>query len=351
MEHLRCSVHYTMSHLGPHRLPLIGRADWNDCLNLNCFSEESGESFQTSGPSEGSVAESVFIAGMFVKYAGEYAQLLERLGEMEEAGCVREAIEAMTNAVLTDGWDGEWFLRAYDAFRNPVGSKSCEEGQIYIEPQGMCVMAGIGEQSGEAEKAMNAVRERLLGEYGVELLSPCYTRYHPELGEISSYPPGFKENGSVFCHNNPWIVCAEARLGRGNEAFDVYRRICPAYLEERSDIHETEPYCYSQTVTGRASKEPGHAKNSWLTGTASWTFLSVSQAILGVYPDYDGLRIRPCLPDELDEYTVTRLFRGCTYQIHVKKTGARSMTVDGVPQEGELILHKEKAGVCVEVTI
>ena len=351
LEHLRRSVGYTATHLGPHGLPLIGRADWNDCLNLNCFSEESGESFQTSGPSEGPVAESVFIAGMFVKYAGEYADLLEKLGENAEAGSVRASVRAMEAAVLTHGWDGAWFLRAYDAFGHPVGGSACEEGQIFIEPQGFCVMAGIGLESGQAQSALDAVRERLLGEYGVELLAPCYSRYHKELGEISSYPPGYKENGSVFCHNNPWIVCAEAALGRGNEAFDVYRRICPAYLEARSEIHETEPYCYAQTVSGRASGDPGHAKNSWLTGTASWTFLSISQAILGVQPDYDGLRIRPCLPDELGEYTVTRWFRGCEYRIHVTRTGRRSLTLDGAPVEGDLIPAQNKAAAQVEVTV
>ena len=351
MEHVRRSVNFTLNNLGPHKLPLIGRADWNDCLNLNCFSEEPGESFQTFGPSEGPVAESVFIAGMFVKYGGEYAVLCEQLGLTEEAETIRRAVADMEAAVLKDGWDGQWFLRAYDANGNKVGSSECEEGQIFIEPQGFCTLAGIGKETGEGLKAMESTRKYLLGEYGVELLHPCYSRYHVELGEISSYPPGFKENGSVFCHNNPWIVCAEAALGRGNEAFDVYRRICPAYLEDRSEIHETEPYCYSQTVTGRASGNPGHAKNSWLTGTASWTFLSVSQAILGIYPDYNGLRIRPCIPDELEEYTVCRKFRGTEYQIHVRRTGENSMTVDGVPVADDLAPLCEKDRVLVEVTV
>ena len=155
----------------------------------------------------------------------------------------------------------------------------------------------------------------------------------------------------MFCHNNPWIICAEAQLGRGNEAFDIYRRICPAYLEDKSEIHETEPYCYSQMVTGRASDNPGHAKNSWLTGTASWTFLSISQAILGIYPDYDGLIVSPCIPDELEEYTVTRRFRGTEYTIHVRKTGKQSLSVDGVPAAGNRIPLYEKPSVSVEVTL
>jgi len=296
------------------------------------------------------VAESVFIAGMFVKYAGEYVELLHRINLDDEAARIEKAIADMEKAVLTHGWDGEWFLRAYDARGNKVGSAECEEGQIFIEPQGFCTLAGIGGRE-YGLKAMESTRKHLLGEFGVELLHPCYTSYHLELGEISSYPPGFKENGSVFCHNNPWIVCAEAELGRGNEAFDIYRRICPAYLEDRSEIHETEPYCYSQMVTGRASGNPGHAKNSWLTGTASWTFLSISQAILGVYPDYEGLRIRPCIPDELSEYTVTRRFRGAEYRIHVKRTGEKSMTVDGAAAAGDLVPLTDRAVCHVEVTL
>ena len=350
LEHVRRSVNFTINNRGPHGLPLIGRADWNDCLNLNCFSAEPGESFQTFGPSEGPVAESVFIAGMFVKYGGEYAALLDRIGLDEEAAEIRKAIADMEKAVLQHGWDGEWFLRAYDAFGNKVGSAECEEGRIFIEPQGFCTLAGIGGRE-YGLRAMESTRKHLLGEYGVELLAPCYTKYHLELGEISSYPPGFKENGSVFCHNNPWIVCAEAELGRGDEAFDIYRRICPAYLEDKSEIHETEPYCYSQMVTGRASNNPGHAKNSWLTGTASWTFLSISQAILGVYPDYEGLRIRPCIPKELGEYTVTRRFRGAEYRIHVRRTGERSMTVDGVQVAGEIVPLTDKDQCHVEVTV
>ena len=351
MEHVRRSVNFTINNRGPHGLPLIGRADWNDCLNLNCFSEEPGESFQTFGPSEGPVAESVFIGGMFVKYGSEYARLCERLGLEEEALSVRAAVTEIEQAIITHGWDGEWFIRAYDAYGNKVGSSECREGQIFIEPQGFCTMAGVGRAEGYGLKAMESTRKYLLGEYGVELLHPCYTEYHLELGEISSYPPGFKENGSVFCHNNPWIVCAEAELGRGNEAFDIYRRICPAYLEDKSEIHETEPYCYSQMVTGRASGNPGHAKNSWLTGTASWTFLSISQAILGIYPEYDGLCIKPCIPDDWDNLNVTRRFRGTEYRINIKRGEEKGISLDGVKLSGNLVPLSDKETVLVEVWV
>ena len=346
LEHLRRSFAFTRSHLGPHGLPLIGRADWNDCLNLNCFSEHPGESFQTTGPSEGPVAESVFIAGMFVKYGRAWADILRHLGLDGEAAEAEEAVAAMERTVLDAGWDGAWFRRAYDAFGRVVGGKDCDEGQIFIEPQGMCVMAGIGKDSGEAARALRSVEERLDTKYGIVLLQPAYTRYHLELGEISSYPPGYKENAGIFCHNNPWIVCAEAELGHGDRAFEVYRRTAPAYLEEISEIHRTEPYVYSQMIAGRDAPSFGEAKNSWLTGTAAWTFLSVSQAILGVIPTLDGLRIEPCVPASLKSYTVTRRYRGASYEIRVENPdgaqhGVREVLLDGRPLAGNVIPVRE----------
>ena len=281
MEHLKRSLDYIIHHKGPHQLPLIGRADWNDCLNLNCFSEHPGESFQTFGPSEGPVAESVFIGGMFVKYAEEYAQLAELLGDEAEAARARKEGSIMYDALLKDGWDGEWFIRAYDANSQKVGSKECDEGQIYIEPQGFCVLAGVGVKEGLAQKALDSVKERLDTKYGVMILQPAYTKYHVELGEISSYPPGYKENAGIFCHNNPWVSIAETVIGRGDRAFEIYQKTCPAYVEDISEIHRTEPYVYSQMVAGRDAKYHGEAKNSWLTGTAAWTFTNISQYILG----------------------------------------------------------------------
>ena len=334
MEHLRRSFHYTMEHLGPHGLPLIGRADWNDCLNLNCFSTEPGESFQTFGPSEGPNAESVFIAGMFVRYGKDYAAICRHRGMDDEAAVAEKAIADMEKTVLDAGWDGEWFLRAYDHYKNKVGSKECEEGKIFIEPQGFCVMAEIGLKEGNCLKAMQSVEKYLDTKYGIVLLQPAYHRYHVELGEISSYPPGYKENAGIFCHNNPWISIAETVVGRGSRAWQVYTRTCPAYIEDISEIHRTEPYVYSQMIAGKDARNFGEAKNSWLTGTAAWTFLDVSQYILGIRPDYDGLVIDPCIPSSLDGFTARRDFRGTAYHVTVKnpnhvEKGVISMTVDG----------------------
>ena len=357
MGHLKRSFDYTVNHKGPHNLPLIGRADWNDCLNLNCFSEHPGESFQTFGPSEGPVAESVFIAGMFVKYGEEYAQLCELMGDQKEADYAREEVAKMYDAVLKDGWDGDWFVRAYDAYGQKIGSRECEEGQIYIESNGFCSLAGIGVKEGLAKKALDSVKEKLDTKYGVMILQPAYTRYHLELGEISSYPPGYKENAGIFCHNNPWVSIAETVIGRGDRAFEIYQKTCPAYCEEFSEIHRTEPYVYSQMVAGRDAKFHGEAKNSWLTGTAAWTFVNVSQYILGVYPTHNGLSIDPCVPKDFGDFELTRKFREGTYSIKVQnpdkvEKGIKSITVDGKAIDGCVIPYvKGKETYDVVVTM
>lgn len=335
MEHLKRSFYHVVNNLGPNGLPLIGRADWNDCLNLNCFSTEPDESFQTFGDPDGRVAESVLIAGMFVYIGPEYVELCKRMGLGKEATKALWHVEEMRKTVIEKGFDGDWFLRAYDAFGNKVGSKECEEGQIYIEPQGFCVMAGIGVEEGLALKALDSVIERLDTKYGIMLQSPSYSKYDINLGEISSYPPGYKENGGIFCHNNPWIIIAETILGRGDRAYEVYKKIAPAFVEEISDIHKTEPYVYSQMVAGKDAVKHGEAKNSWLTGTAAWNYFAITQSILGVKPEYDGLSVNPCIPSICNGFEIKRVYRGDIYNIEVKNPehvcmGVKEIVVDGV---------------------
>jgi cellobiose phosphorylase len=353
LDHLRRSVNYTLERLGPHGLPLIGRADWNDCLNLNCFSDTPGESFQTTENRNGSTAESVFIAGQFVLAARELAEILSRLGSREEATTLCGQAARMEAAIASHGWDGEWFLRAYDYYGRAVGSIHDDEGQIFIEPQGICVMAGVGLDDGRARRALDSVRARLLTDHGVVLQQPAYSRYRLELGEISSYPPGYKENGGVFCHTNPWIMIAEAISGNGDAAFDTYRRINPSAREEISEVHRCEPYVYAQMIAGRDAPTHGEAKNSWLTGTAAWNFVAVTQWILGIRPEHEGLRIDPVLPGDWAGFAVTRRFRGASYRIRVRKpvgsTGrVRHLVVDGALIDGNVIPPAPE-GTTVEV--
>jgi cellobiose phosphorylase len=351
MEHLRRSFHHVLNNLGPHGLPLIGRADWNDCLNLNCFSETPDESYQTTGNRTGRTAESLMIAGLFAAMVPEWIALLEHEGQGSEAQAAAAAGKKMEEAILKHGWDGEWFLRAYDFFGKKIGSKECEDGKIFIESQGWCVMGGVGLQTGEARKALDSVKEHLDTKYGIVLQQPAYKEYHVELGEISSYPPGYKENAGIFCHNNPWIMIAEAMIGRPDRAFEYYKKIAPAYVEDISEIHKTEPYVFSQMVAGKDAVRHGEAKNAFLTGTAAWTFIAASQYLLGVRPEHAGLKVAPCLPAQFGEFTITRKCRGATYQIHVKnsgKGGKAKLTVDGKALDGDVVPWA-KAGATVQV--
>ena len=341
-QHLKASFYHVVNNLGPHKLPLIGRADWNDCLNLNCFSEDPNESFQTTGNKKGKTAESLMIAGLFVVYGKEYIKLCQQIGYSEEAVEARKHVDNMIEAVKTHGWDGDWYLRAYDYFGNKIGSDKNEEGKIFIESQGWCSMAEIGKDEGMVNKSLNAVKEHLDCEYGIVMNSPAFSKYYIEYGEISTYPAGYKENGGIFCHNNPWIMIGETQIGRGDQAYDYYTKIAPSFLEEISDLHKVEPYVYCQMIAGKEAFKPGEAKNSWLSGTASWNFYAMTQYILGVKPDYEGLLINPCIPKKWDGFKMKRKFRGATYLIEVRNPehvskGVKQITVNGTSIEGNLV--------------
>lgn len=342
MEHLRISFNHVVENLGPHKLPLIGRADWNDCLNLNCFSWDPNESFQTTeNVSEGSKAESLMIAGLFVFCGRQYAELCKVCGMETEAKRATGCVDDMVEAVKKYGWDGEWYLRAYDFYGNKIGSKENEEGKIFIESQGFCTMAGIGMEEGMVSKALDSCKRYLDCEHGMVLNNPAFTTYHVEMGEISSYPAGYKENAGIFCHNNPWVIIGETVAGRGDDAWDHYTKICPAWIKDQT-LHKVEPYVYCQMVAGKDAARPGEGKNSWLTGTAAWNWLAITQYILGIRPTYDGLEIDPCLPETMNEYTVKRKLRDSEFTITVKNPNGKSkgvsrITVDGKPIEGNIV--------------
>ncbi|SFO81702.1 cellobiose phosphorylase [Cohaesibacter marisflavi] len=339
-EHLKRSIQYAEDRMGPHGLPLIGRADWNDCLNLNCFSDTPGESFQTTTSKEGTVAESVFIAGLMVLSAKELSDIAKVIGKDGDAAYYARISADMGATISEHGWDGEWFLRAYDDFGNKLGTHEQAEGKIFIEPQGFCVLAGVGVEDGKARQALDSVAKHLATPHGVVLQQPAYSRYYIEYGEISTYPPGYKENAGIFCHNNPWVAIAEAVLGNGDAAFDYYSRISPSVREGISDVHRLEPYVYAQMIAGRDAPSHGEAKNSWLTGTAAWNYYTITQWILGIRPDYDGLKIAPVIPERWDDFRVQRMFRGVSYDISVVRKGSGnvvSLSVDGKPIAGDIV--------------
>jgi cellobiose phosphorylase len=320
LNHLKISFKHVTDNLGPHGLPLIGRADWNDCLNLNCFSDNPDESFQTTeNKTEGSQAESLMIAGLFVAEGRDFADLLERIdADKAYVDEVRAAVAAMETAVKKDGWDGEWFLRAYDYFGRKIGSSECEEGKVFIESQGWCTMARIGADEGLCDKALDSAMKYLECEHGLVLNNPAYTKYYIDYGEISSYPQGYKENAGIFCHNNPWIIIGEAMAGRAEDAWRHYQKITPAFTKDQ-ELRKIEPYVFCQMVAGKDAARPGEGKNSWLTGTAAWTWKAVSEALLGIKPQFDGLLVEPCIP--IGTYRIRRRFRDADYDLIIRNTG------------------------------
>ena len=344
-EHLQRAIQYTLDRLGPKNLPLIGRADWNDCLNLNCFSDTPGQSFQTTTNKDGKVAESVFIAGLFVLACQEMAGIAQHCNDQAELEKAQKAAAEMEKTVWAAGWDGDWFRRAYDDYGHVLGSKENTEGQIFIEPQGVCIMAGLGVENGNAIKALDSVGEHLATPHGIVLQQPAFSQYYLHLGEISSYPPGYKENAGIFCHTNPWIMIAESMVGRGDQAFDYYTRINPSAREEISELHKCEPYVYAQMIAGKDAATHGEAKNSWLSGTAAWNYVAITQHILGIRPAFEGLEVKPVVPSDWNGFEATRSFRGVRYEISVTRAGTGnkiSLEVDGMPIEGTLILSPKE---------
>ena len=369
LEHLKVSFYHIVNNLGPHGLPLAMRADWNDCINLSCYSDTPGESFQTyTNPkfkAEGGyskVAESAFVGALFTYVGPNYVQILNHLGKTDEAAKAQAEIDKMKKVMMDSAWDGDWFLRAYDAEGKKMGSKECEEGQIFIEPQGFAIMSDIDAEA--SKKTLKAIDERLNTQYGLVLNNPAFTKYYIQYGEISTYPGGYKENAGIFTHNNAWIICAAAYAGEGDQAFKYYSEIAPAFTEETSDIHKTEPYVYGQMIGGKDAGADigkqgdnfGQGKNSWLTGTAAWNMVAISQYILGIAADFDGLKIDPSIPHEWDGMKATRQFRGATYDITVKNPnhvckGVKSMTVDGKAVDGNVIPVMDGGKHTVEVVL
>jgi cellobiose phosphorylase len=351
-EHLQRSLQYTLDRLGPNKLPLIGRADWNDCLNLNCFSDTPGQSFQTTTNKDGKVAESIFIAGLFVLACQEMAGMAGHREDKVELDIIKKASAEMEKTVWASGWDGDWFRRAYDNFGHVLGSKENIEGRIFIEPQGICIMAGLGVENGNALKALDSVAEHLATPHGIVLQQPAFSQYYLHLGEISSYPPGYKENAGIFCHTNPWIMIAESIVGRGDRAFDYYKRINPSAREEISELHKCEPYVYAQMIAGKDAITHGEAKNSWLTGTAAWNYTAITQYILGIHPEFDGLEVKPVIPPDWSGFEAVRSYRGVRYEISVKREGPGNelaLEVDGMSITGTVIPLPKKEAASVKV--
>ncbi len=317
-EHLCRAIEFTRGNTGQHGLPLLGFADWNDTVNL------------PTG------AESLMVASMYGKALLDMLDLCRLRGEDDRATQYHAQYEQMKAIVNQCGWDGEWFVRYFDEQGQPVGSHTNAQGQIYTNGQSWPVIAGFAEQD-RATQALNSVYTKLNTANGIKLSTPGYNGFNPNLGGVSTYPPGAKENGGIFLHSNPWVMIAEAKMGNGDRAYEYYRQINPASKNDVIDIFESEPYCYPQNILGDEHPQFGLGRNAWLSGTSSWTYVAGTQWILGVRPDIDGLIVDPCIPSEWKEFRVTRQFRGATYHIHVTNPDKVSKGVAELRVNGEVL--------------
>ena len=337
MDHLRKALAWTKANVGDHGIPLLGFADWNDCVNL---------------PGK---AESMFNACLYGLGLREMIELCEHLGLDDLAERYRGDHAEMREQVNEVAWDGDWYVRYFTEQGEALGSRNNAHGAIYTNAQSWAVMAGFAPEE-RGSRALDSVREKLNTPFGIKLSGPGYNQYDPEIGGVTTYPPGAKENGGIFLHSNPWVMIAETMLGRGDRAFEYYSQINPAKRNDDIDLFEVEPYCYPQNILGDEHPQFGLGRNSWLSGTASWTYQAATKFILGIRPGHDGLVVDPCVPSSWDRFEVTRRIRGASYRIVVENPqgvsrGVASITVDGKALDGGVIPYCGGGEHLVEITM
>lgn len=323
MEHLRRAIEFTRHDTGAHGLPHLGFADWNDTVNL------------PTG------AESVFNANLFGTALQNMIGLSEHLGDRKAADTYRCYYDDIKEVLNRECWDGEWYIRYFDEEGNVFGSHENDEGQIFVNAQSWSVFSGLATDE-RAEIALESVNRILNTRNGIRLSYPGYNGYDPHKGGVSTYPPGAKENGGIFLHSNPWVMIAETKLGHGDRAYRYYSQINPAVKNDVINEYESEPYVYCQNILGDEHPQFGLGRNSWLSGTSSWTYQAATQYILGIRPDYAGLRVDPCIPAEWDGFSVTRQYRDAVYHIHVSNPdhvckGVKRVTVGGSEIDGNML--------------
>ncbi len=339
-EHLRAPLDYTYKNVGTHKIPCMGFADWNDTLQIN-------------GPKPG---ESVWVAEFLVKCARDFVELAKTLGKTADAKKYEKMANDMAARTNKVCWDGDWYAMAFDGWGTMLGSKKQADGKIYLNTQTWAVISGVAD-SKRGPVCMDGVKKYLDSKYGVALMYPGFKHFSPRLGGVSTFPPGLKENGGIFSHANPWAVIAETILGRADIAMKYYKQLLPTTKDQIQDVHKAEPYIYAQAIASREHRDFGFARNSWLTGAASWNFVAATQYILGVRPTYTGLVVDPCIPKEWKGFQVLRLFRGIEYRINVKNPkhvskGVTSITVNGKKIQGNIIpVQKSVKKVEVEVVL
>jgi len=323
-NHLKQALEFSWNHRGPEGFLYGMSADWNDCINLK------GE------------GESIWSTFLYYKALQEFLLIAEKTAQDDDILHFKKYGDLVKENLSNKAWDGEWFIRGFLDSGRKLGSSGSEQSKIFLNTQSWAVFSEAF--SGEkAEKAMESVNKYLATEHGMVLNYPAFREFDEEIGAITSFPVGLKENGAIFCHANTWAVIAEAMLGHGDRAFEYYLSYLPARHNDIADEYTMEPYVYCQFITGKEHPSKfGRARNSWLTGTAAWSFVAISQYILGVRADYDGLIVEPVIPHDWDTFSVYRIFRGKEFNIEVKNpahvsSGVKEMRVNGEVIKGNLI--------------
>ncbi len=323
LDHLRRAIEFTRNDVGAHGLPLLGFADWNDTMNLR------------------KGAESLFAASLYGKALLEMIELARHLGDSAAANKYAAYHDEMKQKVNEHAWDGEWYVSYFDADGAPLGSRANSHGQIYVTGQPWPVISGFATPE-RSRQALDSVNRLLNTRNGIKLSTPAFNGFDLKRGGITTYPPGTKENGGIFLHTNPWVIIAETFIGNGDRAYKYYAQINPAAKNGHIDEFECEPYVYPQNILSDEHPQFGSARNSWLSGTASWMYQAGTQYILGIMPAFGGLQINPCIPANWPGFKMTREFRGAVYQIEVENPdhickGVRSVQVDGKEIEGDVV--------------
>jgi N,N'-diacetylchitobiose phosphorylase len=321
--HLRRAIQFNFDHSGKHGFPCGLSADWNDCLAL------------------GQDGETTFVAFQLRYALKTYIEIATLLNKPEESQWAEGHLKTLDENLEKFAWDGEWYLRAYRADGLKFGSKENAEASIFLEPQPWAVISGHTTKD-QSEKLLNVVDKRLSTDYGLMINDPPVEKTDPHVIKSRLFNKGMKENASIFQHTQGWVVAATAMIGRGNKAYEYYRKFMPSAYNTKAELRQTEPYVYAQFTNSKYSPRYGASRLPWLSGTASWAYYTAAQYILGVQPEYNGLRIDPCIPSHWKELKITRRFRGKNFNITIKnKNGAqknvKNMILNGSITKGNLI--------------
>jgi N,N'-diacetylchitobiose phosphorylase len=337
LGHLRRAIEFNLERSGAHGLPCGLSADWNDTLKL------------------GYRGESVMVTFQLRHALRTYIEICGRLARNAEVTWAEGALKQLDVSIQKHTWDGQWFVRAFREDGSIIGTKSDKEGSIFLNSQTWAVISGAA-QGEQAKACMDACHQHLATPYGLMLCDPPFVSVPCQEIRAVLFNPGMKENSGIFCHPQGWAIISETMLGRGNRAYDYYRAYMPSAYNDRAEIREIEPYVHCQSTHGRYSRKHGVSRLPWLSGTATWSYVAGTQHILGIKPDWDGLRVDPVIPSSWDGFSVERRFRGATYRISVKnpnhvERGVKTVTIDGKTAVASAVLPVAKPGSTLVVVV